>query len=67
MAISYDLEEFCKLTTATRRGQMFTLEVTHNVVNYLCSGHAISAISTAGEATYFDLDGDDLVHTRKAH
>jgi hypothetical protein len=43
---------------------MFTLEVTHNAVTYVYAD-VIGTIH-AGEVI-FDLEGDDLVHTRKAH
>jgi hypothetical protein len=61
--ISYDLEEFCN-DYGHPAGQMFTLEVTHNAVTYVYAD-VIGTIH-AGEVI-FDLEGDDLVHTRKAH
>ncbi len=61
--IAYDLEEFCN-DYGHPAGQMFTLEVTHNAVTYVYAD-VIGTIH-AGEVI-FDLDGDDLVHTRKAH
>lgn len=61
--IAYDLEEFCQ-DYGHPAGQMFTLEVTHNAVTYVYAD-VIGTIH-AGEVI-FDLEGDDLVHTRKAH
>jgi hypothetical protein len=61
--IAYDLEEFCN-DYGHPTGQMFTLEVTHNAVTYVYAD-VIGTIH-AGEVI-FDLDDDDLVHTRKAH
>jgi len=61
--ISYNLEEFCN-DYGHPAGQMFTLEVTHNAVTYVYAD-VIGTIH-AGEVI-FDLEGDDLVDTRKAH
>jgi hypothetical protein len=61
--IAYDLEEFCN-DYGHPAGQLFTLEVTHNAVTYVYAD--VVGTIQAGEVI-FDLEGDDLVHTRKAH
>jgi hypothetical protein len=61
--IAYDLEEFCN-DYGHPAGQLFTLEVTHNAVTYVYAD--VAGTIQAGEVI-FDLDGEDLVDTRKAH
>ena len=61
--ISYDLDEFCK-DYGHPTGQVFTFEVTHNATTYVYA--EVSGTIQAGEVI-FDLNGDDLVDTRKAH
>jgi len=61
--IEYDFEEFCK-DYGHPAGQMFTFEVTHNAVTYVYQ----DVIGTVrGSEVVFDLNGEDLVVTRKAH
>jgi len=61
--IAYDLDEFCK-DYGHPAGQLFTLEVTCNAVTYV---YANVAGSVHAGKVVFDLDGEDLVDTRKAH
>jgi hypothetical protein len=61
--IAYDLEEFCN-DYGHPAGQLFTLEVTHNAVTYVYAD--VAGTIQAGEVIS-DLDGEDLVDTRKAH
>jgi len=63
LRIAYDLDEFCK-DYGHPDGQMFTFEVTHNAVTHVFAD--VSGSVEAGEVV-FDLNGDDLVDTRKAH
>ena len=61
--IEYDLEEFCK-DHGHPAGRLFTFEVTHNAVTYVYE----DVIGTVyGDEVVFDLTGEDLVNTRKAH
>ena len=61
--IAYDLEEFCK-DYGHPAGQLFTFEVTCNAVTYV---YANVAGTVRASKVVFDLNGDDLVDTRKAH
>ena len=61
--IAYDLEEFCK-DYGHPSGQLFTFEVTCNAVTYV---YANVAGTVHASKVIFDLNGDDLVDTRKAH
>ena len=61
--IAYDLEEFCK-DYGHPSGQLFTFEVTCNAVTYV---YANVAGTVHASKVVFDLIGDDLVDTRKAH
>lgn len=61
--IAYDLEEFCK-DYGHPAGQLFTFEVTCNAVTYVYAN--VAGIVHASKVV-FDLNGDDLVDTRKAH
>lgn len=61
--IAYDLEEFCT-DYGHPAGQLFTFEVTHNAVIYV---YADVVAKIRGGEVVFDLDGGDLVVTRKAH
>jgi hypothetical protein len=61
--IAYDLEEFCK-DYGHPAGQLFTFEVTCNAVTYVYA----NVIGTVrAREVIFDLNGEDLVGTRKAH
>jgi len=61
--IEYDYQEFCK-DYGHPEGQVFTFEVTHNAVTYV---YADVTGTVRGDEIVFDLSGDDLVSTRKAH
>ena len=61
--IAYDLEEFCK-DYGHPSGQLFTFEITCNAVTYV---YANVAGTVHASKVVFDLNGDDLVDTRKAH
>ncbi len=61
--IAYDLEEFCK-DYGHPAGQLFTFEITCNAVTYV---YANVAGTVCASKVVFDLNGDDLVGTRKAH
>ena len=61
--IAYDLEEFCK-DYGHPAGQLFTFEVTCNAVTYV---YANVDGTVRASKVVFDLNGDDLVDTRKAH
>ena len=61
--IAYDLEEFCK-DYGHPAGQLFTFEVTCNAVTYV---YADVAGTVHAREVIFDLNGEDLVGTRKAH
>jgi hypothetical protein len=61
--ITYDFKEFCD-DYGHPAGQMFTFEVTHNAVTYV---YADVVGTVCGSEVVFCLEGDDLVHTRKAH
>lgn len=61
--IAYDLEEFCQ-DYGHPWGQLFTFEITFNAVTYVYTN--VVGVIRAGEVV-FDLNGDDLVYTRKAH
>lgn len=61
--IAYDLEQFCR-DYGHPAGQLFTFEITCNAVTYVYTN--VIGVVRAGEVV-FDLNGDDLVCTRKAH
>lgn len=61
--IAYDFEEFCT-DYGHPAGRLFTFEVTHNAVTYV---YADVIATIRGGEVVFDLDGKDLVVTRKAH
>jgi hypothetical protein len=61
--IAYNFEEFCK-DYGHPAGRLFTLEVTHNATTYV---YADVSGKVLGGEVIFDLEGDDLVITRKAH
>jgi len=61
--IAYDLEEFCK-DYGHPSGQMFTFEITCNAVTYVYA-NVIGTVRAS--KVIFDLSGEDLVSTRKAH
>ncbi|MEJ0017299.1 MAG: hypothetical protein WDN25_12160 [Acetobacteraceae bacterium] len=61
--IAYDLEEFCK-DYGHPSGQLFTFEITCNSVTYVYAN--VAGIVRASKVI-FDLNGEDLVGTRKAH
>lgn len=61
--IAYDLEEFCQ-DYGHPAGQLFTFEITCNAVTYVYTN--VVGVVRAGEVV-FDLNGDDLLYTRKAH
>jgi hypothetical protein len=59
----YDLEEFCQ-DYGHPSGQLFTFEITSNAVTYVYAN--VVGVVRAGKVV-FDLNGNDLVYTRKAH
>ena len=61
--IIYDLAEFCQ-DYGHPAGQLFTFEVTCAAVTYVYAG--VAGIVRTGEVI-FELSGDNLVCTRKAH
>lgn len=61
--ITYDLDEFCK-DYGHPAGQLFTFELTCDAVTYVYAG--VVGTVRAGEVI-FELSGDNLVCTRKAH
>ena len=61
--ITYDLDEFCK-DYGHPAGQLFTFEVTCDAVTYVYA-RVVGTVRT-GEVV-FELSGDNLVCTRKAH
>jgi hypothetical protein len=61
--IAYDYDEFCK-DYGHPAGRLFTFEVTHNAVTYV---YADVVGRICGGEVVFDLEGDDLVTTRKAN
>jgi hypothetical protein len=61
--ITYDFEEFFQ-DYGHPEGQLFTFEVTCNAVTYVYAG--VAGVVRAGKVI-FELSGDDLVCTRKAH
>jgi len=61
--IAYDLEEFCK-DFGHPRGRLFTLEVTCDAVTYV---YADVAGTVQAGRVIFELNGEDVVCTRKAH
>lgn len=61
--ITYDFEEFCE-DYGHPQGQLFTFEVTCRAVTYVYAG--VAGIVRAGKVI-FELSGEDLVSTRKAH
>lgn len=61
--IAYDLDEFCK-DYGHPEGQIFTFEVTCDAVTYVYA-RVVGKVH-AGEVI-FELHGENLVSTRKAH
>lgn len=61
--VVYDFEEF-RENYGHPHGQLFTFEITCNAVTYVYAG--VAGIVRAGKVI-FELSGDDLVCTRKAH
>ena len=61
--IAYDLDEFCK-DYEHPQGKSFTFEVTCDAVAYVYAG--VVGSMRVGKAI-FELSGEDLVCTRKAH
>jgi hypothetical protein len=61
--ITYDLDEFCE-DYGHPEGQLFTFEITCNAVTYV---YANVAATVHASTVIFDLTGEDLVGTRKAH
>jgi hypothetical protein len=61
--IAYDLDEFCK-DYGHPAGQLFTIEVTCDAMTYVYA--RVAGTVQAGEVI-FELSGEDLVCTRKAH
>lgn len=61
--ITYDLEEFCN-DYGRPEGRLFTFEVTCGAVTYVYAD--VVGTVHAGEVI-FDLNGEDLVCTRKVH
>ncbi len=61
--IVYDLEEFCS-DYGHPDGRLFTFEVTCDAVTYVYAD--VVGTVCAGKVI-FDLSGEDLVCTRKAH
>ena len=61
--IAYDLEEFCQ-DYGHPRGRSFTFEVTCDAVTYVYAD--VVGTVRAGKVI-FELNGADLVCTRKAH
>jgi len=61
--IIYDFDEFCE-DYGHPRGQLFTFEVTSDSVTYV---YAAVARTVQGGKVIFELSGENLVSTRKAH
>ncbi len=61
--IVYDLPDFCE-EYGHPQGQLFTFEVTCDAVTYVYAG--VTGVVRA-EKVIFELSGEDLVCTRKAH
>lgn len=61
--IVYDFEEFCE-DYGHPQGQLFTFEVTCRAVTYVYAG--VAGVVRSGKVI-FELNGGDLVSTRKAH
>jgi hypothetical protein len=61
--IAYELEEFCK-DYGHPAGQLFTFEVTCNAMTYV---YANVAGEVRSGQVVFELNGEDLVGTRKCH
>lgn len=61
--VTYDFEEFCA-DYGHPAGKLFTFEVTSNAVTYV---YADVTGKVSGDEVIFDLHGEDLVGTRKAH
>jgi hypothetical protein len=61
--IAYDLEEFCK-DYGHPEGQLFTFEVTCHAITYVYA--RVAGTISAGQVI-FELSGEGLVCTRKAH
>ena len=61
--IAYDFEEFCR-DYGHPAGQLFTFEITCNSVTYI---YANVTGTVRASKVIFDLSGEDLVGSRKAH
>jgi hypothetical protein len=61
--ITYDFKEFCE-DYGHPHGQLFTFEVTCDAVTYVYAG--VAGVIRAGKVI-FELNGENLVSTRKAH
>jgi hypothetical protein len=61
--MAYDLDEFCN-EYGHPAGQQFTFEVTRNAVTYV---YANVVGTVRASKVIFNLNGEDLVGTRKAH
>ena len=61
--IAYDLDDFCE-QYGHPEGQLFTFEVTCDAVTYV---YADLVGTVRGGKVIFELSGEDLVSTRKAH
>jgi hypothetical protein len=61
--IIYDFEEFCE-DYGHPQGQLFTFEVTCDAVTYVYTG--VAGVVCDGKVI-FELNGEDLVDTRKAN
>jgi hypothetical protein len=61
--ITYDFEEFCE-DYGHPQGQLFTFEVTCRAVTYVYAG--VTGVVRSGKVI-FELSGEALVSTRKAH
>ena len=61
--VAFDLEEFCR-DYRHPAGQLFTFEITCNATTYV---YANVAGTVRVNKVIFELNGEDLVSTRKAH
>ncbi len=61
--ITYDFDEFCE-DYGHPQGRLFTFEVTCHAITYVYAD--VMGFVRAGKVI-FELSGEDLVSTRKAH
>jgi hypothetical protein len=61
--VAYDLEEFCK-DYGHPAGRLFTVEITCDSTTYVYT-NVVGTVRAS--KVIFDLNGEDLVGTRKAH